>query len=256
MLSTGKDRLDSARKGEAHRFLAITMGISLSLHASLFWLLSSVPMFEGLTVSDVTFQDLPNPAPRNIPRPRSTHKEVSSLDDLKDIKSFRIPAIPPTDPMKQDSGRNSQGAAFAVMTDGKDDGEGIAIPVPAVPSVGVVGPGAGIGQWNPGSIGGMGATDYSSPRNYLEMVRLRIEKHKQYPSQARMAHMEGRVIVRFTIASDGGLRSVDVWKSSNKKALDEAALQAVRSAAPFPVPPRHLFKDVIPLELAIIFELT
>jgi len=30
----------------------------------------------------------------------------------------------------------------------------------------------------------------------------------------------------------------------------------VRSAAPFPAPPPHLFKGNIPLELTIVFELT
>ena len=63
-------------------------------------------------------------------------------------------------------------------------------------------------------------------------------------------------MVRFTITTRGELRSLEVRTSSRTKALDEAAMEAVRNAAPFPAPPRHLFKGDIPLELAIVFELT
>jgi len=98
---------------------------------------------------------------------------------------------------------------------------------------------------------------YSSTSDaYFDMVRLRIEKHKHYPPQARAAFKEGRVVVRFTITTDGGIRDLGVRKSSRTRALDEAALQAVSNAAPFPAPPQHLFKEDIPLELAIVFELT
>jgi protein TonB len=45
-------------------------------------------------------------------------------------------------------------------------------------------------------------------------------------------------------------------KTSGNKALDGAALMAVKEAAPFPKAPAHLFKSEIPLVLTIVFELT
>ena len=58
------------------------------------------------------------------------------------------------------------------------------------------------------------------------------------------------------ITPDGGVREVKVAKCSRHRALDMAALKAVQDAAPFPKPPRRLFKGAIPLELMIVFELT
>jgi protein TonB len=125
------------------------------------------------------------------------------------------------------------------------------VPEAVISGTGAGGTGAGVGEADPFSF-----DHYNTSDSYLQMVRLRIERHKHYPQHARAAFREGRVVISFTITTDGGIRSLEVRKSSNTKVLDEAALQAVRSAVPFPSPPRHLFKGEIPLELTIVFELT
>ncbi|MEM9240256.1 MAG: energy transducer TonB [Pseudomonadota bacterium] len=47
----------------------------------------------------------------------------------------------------------------------------------------------------------------------------------------------GTVVVNFVIAASGGLSGVSVVRSSGSARLDQAALQVVRRAAPFPRPP-------------------
>jgi protein TonB len=47
----------------------------------------------------------------------------------------------------------------------------------------------------------------------------------------------GSTTVSFAVSSDGSLLSVTVSQSSGKASLDQAALAAVRAAAPFPPPP-------------------
>ncbi len=110
------------------------------------------------------------------------------------------------------------------------------------------GSGLNIADWSPGELD----TSYS----YLEMVRLKIERHKSYPDTAKVRQIEGSVTIRFVITTDGGVRAVELVKPSRHLFLDTAALNAVKDAAPFPKPPRHLFKGEIPLELTIVFELT
>jgi protein TonB len=88
------------------------------------------------------------------------------------------------------------------------------------------------------------------------MVRLRIERHKEYPDIARVRDMEGSVTLRFVITAQGGVKGAEVVKSSRHTLLDTAALRAVTDAAPFPEPPPRLFEGEIPLELTIIFELS
>lgn len=49
--------------------------------------------------------------------------------------------------------------------------------------------------------------------------------------------VKGTVIVSFSVGGGGGLGSARIVRSSGSGALDAAALQAVRGAAPFPPPP-------------------
>ncbi|MDH4319584.1 MAG: energy transducer TonB, partial [Desulfobulbaceae bacterium] len=91
---------------------------------------------------------------------------------------------------------------------------------------------------------------------YFGTVRYQIEKHKQYPSTAQKRNIQGEVTVRFVITPDGGIRNLVLVKSSNHKALDDAALKAVSKASPFPKPPANLVtkKEMI-LEISILFDL-
>jgi protein TonB len=131
------------------------------------------------------------------------------------------------------------------------------IDVPVVPGSLLAHGGAGLGQWTPrdlSAISGAGA-DYTTPQSYLEMVRLKIERHKKYPEEARTRRMEGRVTVKFVITPEGDIRDTAVVKSSSQKALDEAAILAVQNASPFPRPPARLFKGPVPLTVTVVFEL-
>jgi protein TonB len=47
----------------------------------------------------------------------------------------------------------------------------------------------------------------------------------------------GTAVVAFNISGNGGLASVSLARSSGSSALDQAAVQLVRGAGPFPPPP-------------------
>ncbi len=72
---------------------------------------------------------------------------------------------------------------------------------------------------------------------YAAMIRAKIERAKRYPLPAREMGLEGTVKLRFTLSGQGKLLRAEVLKSSGIKMLDQAALKAVRSAAPFPPAP-------------------
>jgi len=73
---------------------------------------------------------------------------------------------------------------------------------------------------------------------YASGVKSAILREKAYPSAAEQRGHEGAVKVSFTVSADGGLKAVSVKASSGYDELDEAALSAVRDAAPFaPIPP-------------------
>ncbi|MBE0603248.1 MAG: energy transducer TonB, partial [Deltaproteobacteria bacterium] len=58
-----------------------------------------------------------------------------------------------------------------------------------------------------------------------------------YPAVARKMGWEGSVVVAFVILPDGAVRDVRVVHGSGFSVLDRNAVEAVRSASPFPHPP-------------------
>ena len=60
----------------------------------------------------------------------------------------------------------------------------------------------------------------------------RIEALKEYPVDARLKHIEGRVVVRIVIQEDGQIVSAAIAKSSGHDTLDQAALETIRKISP------------------------
>lgn len=214
--------------------------LSVGIHTVVFLHIAGIYSSRALSVIELTIQDVSKTVERNIPRPRPRLKQhPEPVNPSRTV--IETPPIPSLKPMKIEPVDSVLSERLMERIE--------SVSVPQVPRAVISG--GDFGAADSSSFG-----DYNTSNAYLEMVRLRIESRKSYPPQARAAFKEGRVVVRFTITTDGGIRSLEVRKSSKTKVLDEAALQAVRSAAPFPAPPRHLFKRDIPLELSIVFELT
>lgn len=73
--------------------------------------------------------------------------------------------------------------------------------------------------------------------NYPGQVVSRLRRALSYPAQARRQRIAGEVHVSFTIGANGAVSGVDIVRSSGHAILDEAALQIVHRAAPFPAIP-------------------
>jgi protein TonB len=227
-------------KANSNRLFMGILILSLGIHAAVFLHIAGVYRSHALTFIELTLQDISQPERRNIPRPRPRLKHQPELlnPSARVLETSPLPSAKPVkiDPLE------------SVLPDGLME----RIETASVPQIS----GVALSGTDLRRADGSALEHYDTSNDYFQMVRLRIEGHKHYPQQARAGFREGRVVLSFTITTDGGIRSLEVRKSSNTKVLDEAALQAVRSAAPFPAPPRHLFKGDIPLQLTIAFELT
>ncbi|MBM3239559.1 energy transducer TonB [Candidatus Poribacteria bacterium] len=93
-------------------------------------------------------------------------------------------------------------------------------------------------------------------REFLELIRKKIETVKMYPNWAREAGYEGTTKIRFAILSDGQLGEVSIIDSSGYDILDNAAIAAIEKAAPFPPLPDTLNRDILRIELPIVFKLS
>lgn len=79
--------------------------------------------------------------------------------------------------------------------------------------------------------------------NYPGKVRSKLNRAFRYPSEAKRQRLRGVAQVRFTVTSGGGVAGVSLAKSAGSPILDQAALDAVRRAAPFPAIPAGAGRD-------------
>ena len=82
----------------------------------------------------------------------------------------------------------------------------------------------------------------------------RIESFKQYPAEARVDRLEGRVLVRIVVQDDGKIISATIAKSSGHDILDQAALETMQNASPIPLT-QPLEKSSVTLQIPINYQL-
>jgi protein TonB len=228
----------SIRKTKPNWLMRGLIGVSFVIHLIIFMHVAGIYHSKALTYIELTLRDVSKPPSRSIPRPRIRPKPAVVP---KDPKRLNVPktAIPKHKPFKMEK-------ADAALPDSLVE----RISMPEIPDQTRL----EIAAWDHGIRGE--ESDYITSDDYFEMVRLRVERHKEYPAAARMRQIEGRAMIGFVIAPDGRLSGLKVIKSSRNKALDLAAVSAIQDAAPFPRPPANLFKGSVSLKLTIVFELT
>ncbi len=89
-------------------------------------------------------------------------------------------------------------------------------------------------------------TDEFKYRDYMRRLKARIEGIWDYPREAAERGISGDLEIEFTINRDGTLGKVRLARTSGFPDLDEAALRAVRDAAPYwPMPADWEEKGII-----------
>jgi protein TonB len=80
-----------------------------------------------------------------------------------------------------------------------------------------------------------------------------LERHKRYPEGAQARNQHGNVQLAFTLDRQGRVIASRIEKSSGSTALDEATLDLVRRAQPFPPPPPEMagFEFSVPIRYNI-----
>ena len=210
------------------------LGVSLLVHLGLILHVSGLLDVRAYTQIRVGLLDQAPPA-RTLPRPRLRPPQTSEPQAINPLEVRRNP-LPVPQPRE----------ISPVAANASD------VMAEAAPAAAVAG------------IGGLGLSAPSAPSGradqeaYYETVRWRIEREKRYPSQARRRQIEGRVGLSFTIGPRGELSDCRIGRGSGSPELDQAALEAVRRAAPFPAPPSGMVRpgsQGLRLELTVAFEL-
>ncbi|MBR9985621.1 MAG: energy transducer TonB [Desulfosarcina sp.] len=228
------------RRPSANWLLRGLIVFSIAVHTVIFFHISGIYRSSTLTFIEMSLQNIDRPTARDIPRPRMRPKPPDPRDPVKKIHVVPKP-VPRIRPL-----------AMAPVDSHLLDSLMEAISAPEVPQM----PSADSSDWVPGFQSHEAAGEFMTAASYLDMVRLKIESRKRYPEAAKARSVEGRVTIRFVLLTDGSVRDIAVVRGSRSKALNTAALAAIRDAVPFPRPPANLFKGDQPMELTIVFELT
>lgn len=98
-------------------------------------------------------------------------------------------------------------------------------------------------------------SDMKADHRWLaESLWRRVAELKRYPASARLNGLEGKVVLKAVIRSDGHLAQVAVQKSSGHSILDLAAMEAVKLACPLHM--KHAIgKPEIVVNLPIVYSL-
>lgn len=90
---------------------------------------------------------------------------------------------------------------------------------------------------------------------YLKEIATQIHKTKSYPRNARHKGWEGTVVIKLHLLPTGELEHVELAQTSGYEALDDAALNAVQNAQPFPEFPEGVSAPSLIVNIPIQFTL-
>lgn len=76
--------------------------------------------------------------------------------------------------------------------------------------------------------------------SYAKIIKAKIGRRWRYPPEAMERLFEGKLMVIFSLTRGGNLIQAKIIDNSGYKILDEEALKAIRTAAPFPPFPEHV----------------
>jgi TonB family protein len=173
---------------------------------------------------------------------RKAAPRTSALPARKtDTGPIKLPQHPvpvmPGGLLSPNTGKGDEVTIIAVIGNGGDSG-----------SFGRITAGAGTGGGGPGSAdeGGEGK-DYTAA--YSE-IRALVEKtaRRSYPPKARRLGMEGTVVVKFSIGKSGVPEGEHIVTGSGLEPLDEAALEIIKNAGPYPYVPEQVW---IPIRFSL-----
>ncbi len=229
---------ENIHKEKSNWLLYGLIAVSIVIHAAFFLEASGRFSFKKISYIEVGVRKEVKSQTRQVPRPRVRHAAADMLkkNSARVLPDYTVPVIEPVQEPVENFNLNESVPESAYLSEEIPEDVKMDVVEFSLPEV--------------EETGGFG-----SRMDYLDMVRLKIESRKQYPPFSRQRNIEGLVTVKFMIGPDGFISGLSVVRSSGFVSLDEAAVAAVNSAAPFSPPPDKYFKQQVRVKVPIAFEL-
>jgi protein TonB len=110
---------------------------------------------------------------------------------------------------------------------------------------------ANVGSGSETSSGGLPG----SSNSYFALLQAWLEKHKEYPAQARRRRDQGTAVLTFTLVRDGTIEAANVTRTSGSVQLDQEVLAMIERASPLPPFPANFDRQRITLSVPVQFQL-
>ena len=92
--------------------------------------------------------------------------------------------------------------------------------------------------------------------SYARIIKESIMGQWGYPPEARENLIEGKLMVVFSLSRNGHLTGIQIVRSSGHSILDDEALRAIRTAAPFPSFPDNISVARLNIKANIDYRIT
>lgn len=196
-------------------------------------------------VAAIDPRSLPQMQPPEAPRPSESAKPakpVNQRGDEKKAPSLRKPERAKTEDEKSASRRKAETAINAKPAPAKSN-KGDAGEANANAQRGVA---AGNNSQARSGVGNAAAS------NYPGKVAAKLRRALKYPKSA-VSGGRGETQVAFTVLPDGNATGIRIVSSSGSPVLDQAAVDAVRRASPFPPIPAEAGRGQWPFAVPVLF---
>jgi protein TonB len=216
------------------------LAVSIVAHLLLLWPAVSPDVRGG---SAQTLAVVLRPLPSEpLAAAASAATAVSSHPDVMPVAAAAKAApVPQTlaSPSRESDSRSST-AETASRSGGQPSGGSAAAAEPARQSPATVAGGAGI--------------DAEGVRQYRVALAVEARRFRRYPARALADELSGTVEVRVAVAAGGQAQEVALAHSSGHEALDDAALEMMRKAAPRTAVPEPLRQRAFSINLPVVFD--
>jgi TonB family protein len=92
--------------------------------------------------------------------------------------------------------------------------------------------------------------------SYARMIKGKIMHQWRYPQKAKEQLLEGRLLALFSLGRDGRMIRIKVLHPSGFETLDDEAVRAISTAAPFPPFPEHIEVNRLNIKASFDYRLT
>ena len=243
--------------GKAGRLSSAVLGLeaqSIEVEAAT----TAVPFGAGLEKATAMQERPPRGMSAQVPRPLT----VAPNFHPSKRETAPPPASPPATPHDARTPTNTEAPKCSPSRD--DAGavsSGGSTAEPALGALATAAPTSNLGAPSAYSEGGASRSARADAgevekQRYFETIRALITARKRYPLFARRRRIEGTVVVRFTLGRDGKLLATSISQGSGSTALDEAAIEAIRSIGALPAAPASAAGTSFTFVVPIVFRLS